>query len=263
MYDYNKPDLFVHPYYYDIIKNNFNLHVLFNICSLDDVHTEPIVAKYITDDKVEHVNVDLDPYYTDKMSYESGSEPSCTSYWFQKSIPMYRITNTSPRYVIWTKSHHLSICATRVDRVHSYQLYLAAQRAREWAYTIDDAKSIIVFDLDDTLIGGDNEPLSGSHELLRQARRLYDYVVLWSHGSALHVDEHIQHFDKTIFDLILRNDGAAVNKNLLYLYNYFRNCRFVRATLIDDSVSNWTPEYSEMIIPARGIKSVHRALAFL
>lgn len=262
MYDYNKPDLFIHPFYHHIIKTNFDLDCAFNVCSLDDLEGEQIAVTLLTDQAAEPIDVMLDPYYTDTLIKESGSNPFATSYWFAENTPLYRLRNTSPRYVIWTPDHNLTLCGTRVDRVHSYQLYRAVQRAKDWAYAITAARSIVVFDLDDTLVDANGVALDGSHEVLRVARRLYDYMVIWSHGSSLHVDECLTQFDES-FDLVLRRDGNPINKNLLHLYNYIPNCRFTRALLVDDSVYNWTPEYSEMLVPARGIKSLRRALPML
>lgn len=260
MYDFSKPDLFIHPHYHKTVKYNFDLNRMFNVLSLSDLQAEKVVAAYLTDDELHPVSVTIDPVYSHRLIRESGGDSARTSYWFDKPTPMYRLNYTGPRYVIWTMNDNLTICATRADRVEPYQLYLAVQRAKEWAYDIEASKKVIVFDLDDTLINANNECLEDAHELLAHARRLYDYVVLWSHGSPLHVDDQLSKFDIKLFDLVLRNnDGNQVNKNLLHLYNYFPSCRFDNAKLVDDTVCNWTPEYTNMIIPSRDIKSLRAA----
>lgn len=265
MYDFNKPDLFVHPSYYTTVKYAFNLHASFNVLSLSDLSASIPVNYLITDDAIKPVTVYVDPRYADRLIRESGGDPSRTSYWHEQREAMYRLNYTGPRYVIWTTADNLTICGTRVDRVEPYQLYLAVQRAKEWSYMIERSRSIIVFDLDDTLIDSNDRALDGASEVLARARARYDLMVLWSHGSPLHVDEQLGQFDARLFDLVLRNDDGCVpvNKNLLHLYNYFPGCRFDDARLVDDTACNWTPEYTDMLLPARDIKSVRAALSLL
>lgn len=265
MYDFTKPDLFVHPSYYPTVKHTFDLRRDFNVLGLSDLLADMAIGHCVTDTDVEPVAIHLDPVYANELLRESGSDPSRTSYWYDRPVRMYHLNYTGPRYVIWTPNDHLTVCGTRVERVAPYQLYVAVQRAKEWSYNIERSRSIIVFDLDDTLIDAENRPLDGVCEVLDRARRVYDYMVLWSHGTSLHVDEQLDQLDVDRFDLILRNDRdvAPVNKNLLHLYNYFPECRFTQARLVDDTVCNWTPEYTDMVVPTRGIKSLRAMLRLL
>lgn len=277
MYDYNKPDLFVHPLFFNTVVNTYDLFRYFNVCSLNDLTPSPVsetgdsLAYYINDRGVTPISLELEPYYT-LMNVQSGSDARQTTYWFDEVTPIYALHHRNPRYVIWSKNNPMTICATRVDRVDEYGLFEAVRKAKEWSRCLYDAKSIIVFDLDSTLINPEGCKLEHADEILEHAKRLYDYVILWSHGSPLHVDDNVQKFQindgamcgDEIFDLILRNDSTnACAKNLLYLYNYFTDCRFTRATLMDDSPYNWTPEYSRLIVPDRSLTSLKHALKLL
>jgi Protein of unknown function (DUF705) len=205
----------------------------------------------------------LKPYFTAAPLNEPGVTrmPHWTTYQLRHEQPLYSIDRRQPRYVIWPADEPLTVCGTVVDRIPSADDLLGAvQRALDWSYTISESKSIIVFDLDETLIDAVGKPLEDVQELLRVARNSYDLMVLYSHGSHLHVDEsrYGLGFDH-LFDLQLSNGDRdhRSSKNLLYLYNLFeKGIRFTEATLVDDSPYNWTPEYTRFVIPARGIRSV-------
>lgn len=268
MYDRNKPDLFVHPYLAKHLAN-YNLDIYYNILSNHHLTiNKDFRPKIVEDHSASYLdNVVLEPYFSSKLVNSSGSKPHYTSYYFDCPLPIYTIEERGPRYVIWTLNDPLLLCATHVDRVELCDVYQAAERAKNWAYEINSDKSIVVFDLDETLIDAHGKILRRADEMLYYARKKYDLVVLYSHGSNLHVDEHVSklvammeqskfstHRDfGPIFDLVLSNNQCdpKCQKNLLYLYNYFLNVRFTRATLVDDSLYNWTPEYSDLICPHR------------
>lgn len=260
-----KPDLVIHPLYANILLHQYKLDAFYNVILLDDLKIstddgEEGAALMVGNKTCHSVSVTLTPFYDNARNCESGIRPHLTSYFFAKSMPLYRIAQRAPRYVIWTRTDPLTICATYVDRVAFGDLYGAVCRARQWSYDIRTVASIIVFDLDRTLINDRDELLVGALDALTYARQSYDYVVLWSHGSPLHVDEsvsmlqrslHERGHQSSIFDLVLCNEFEAErsNKNLLYLYNFFTDCTFGRAILVDDSVYNWTPEYDRIILP--------------
>lgn len=132
-------------------------------------------------------------------------------------------------------------------------LIAAIDDALRWArvMTCDVQEDVIVFDLDDTLIDEKCKPLLHASDLLYRAQSVYDKVILYSHGSDLHVDECTRELDFD-FDLILNRgsvDNLSCNKNLLSIYNYFNTSRFNKAVLVDDSVYNWTPEYTRILVP--------------
>lgn len=281
LYDEAKPDLLIHPKFYLTIVSMYDLKEKFNLLNLlskPDTHssvldiTTDIGAYLVKDDGICRLNnVRLKPFYHNSSSFQGvGIKPHVTSYWFGDEMPMYGIRQNGPRYVIWPKNYPLSVCATTVDRIDEEEIFQAVKRARQWAYPITDRKSIVVFDLDDTLIDNHNNKLLCSDGVLDYAKKVYDYVVLYSHGSALHVEENALKFcclntlsDNT-FTLILSNNGSdpKSQKNLLSLYNYLpTNIRFTKSTLVDDSLFNWTPEYGKFIIPA--CRNLHHVLEVL
>lgn len=254
------PDLVVHPSLYGDIVEQYDLSSYFNVYGLNDLTVRvdtPVVG--VTDALVAELRVILEPYYASKLEKRSGMEPRMTSYWFDEPMPLYSIEQNGPRYVIWTRDDPLTVCATYVDRVERESLYEAVERAKQWYYPVYDEYSVIVFDLDDTLIDSRLRVYDRAQTMLEHAKRVYDRVVLWSHGTAPHVEEFAQRFaddsvhGESLFDLVLCYGGEPdrrANKSLLHLYNFMPNCRFVKATLVDDSISNWTPEYTKAIVPS-------------
>lgn len=273
-----KPDLIIHPLYAKLL-GEYQLDSLYNVLELSDLQItvdDGDGAVLLADDeRCVPVSTVLTPFYSNVLIRESGSRPHVTSYYFDKPTPLYKVAQRSPRYVIWTLKDPLTVCATCVDRVSICDLYGAVCRARQWAFYIERTASIIIYDLDRTLIDDNDAIMDGAVDALINARRSYDYVVLWSHGSPLHVDDAVISLRRAVltrirkgqdvrynddgafdadglFDLIISNEYAneRANKNLLYLYNYFTGCTFSRAVLVDDSLYNWTPEYDRIIIPS-------------
>ena len=268
MYDQTKPDLVIHPKFYKLALMNTDLYDHFNVLSIDDLKMDFSIKPILVTDKNSRFlsNVELEPYFKYHIPNNYASaKPENTSFYFERKIPIYTIEQNGPRYVIWTKDDPLTICATFVNRIDITELYQACQRAILWAEPIESTKSIIVFDLDDTLIKYRTlQPFRYAHKLLQYARATYDLVALYSHGSNLHVDDNIQKFlnwkedindcnDAGIyFDVVLSNnqmDRRSV-KNLLSLYTYFPRTRFIKPTLVDDSLYNWSPEYTKFIVPS-------------
>lgn len=176
------------------------------------------------------------------------------------------------RYVIWPRDLPITVCATCLDIIDKdTDLCAALQRAVDWVAKRDRIilpRSIIVFDLDKTLIDAECEMYADVGRLLVYARATFDYVVLWTHGNSDHCSQqqallelnykNFCNFDesathKKLFDLALclENDDHSrpYAKNLLHLYNYFNGCHFKNPTLVDDTLTNWTPEYKFYIIP--------------
>lgn len=267
MYDPSKPDLIIHPKFYKSALK-YNLNVYFNVGTIDDLTVNCEIKPILVTDKSSCLlrNTLLKPVFNYQMTtcgnYVS-VKPENTSFYFERQIPIYRIEENGPRYVIWPKDEYLTICGTIVTRINDDELYHACETAKTWSFSINTTKTIIVFDLDDTLINySSGKPFKYSHTLLKYARTVYDLVVLYSHGSSLHVDEHVQLFtgeNGIKFDLVLSNnsnDKRSV-KNLLSLYNYFPNMRFKNPTLVDDSLYNWSPEYEKFIVPSIKVTLKH------
>lgn len=256
---FNKPDLLVHPNLERLVlAGNCNLSKHFNVLSLASLSYNPCIKPLMVTDTNVHVlhDIFLVPHFNKNMERSSGVKPQCTTYDFDHKIPIYNIMENGPRYVIWTMNDPLTVCATCVHRITPNQVHEAVAKAIRWAYNITMEKSIVVFDLDETLIDKQGNILNFAVELLALARRRYNLVVLYSHGSSLHVDDHVvkllnRRCNAYTFDLILSNNmvDKLCQKNLLHLYNYFPNVRFSSATLIDDSLYNWTPEYTKLIVP--------------
>lgn len=256
--DIRKPDLLVHPEYHRALLA-YDLHNYFNILTLNDLTLGFDIKPLLVSDKSVHElrNMILEPHFKYHTNGNSkSSKPENTSYYFEHGTPIYTIEENGPRYVIWNSTDPLTICATFVDRIEYDDLFKAYERAKNWSFEITNTKSIIVFDLDETLISKNCKPFQYSRTLLQYARNAYDLVVLYSHGSSLHVDNNLRYFvtgEKAIkFDLVLSNNciDKRSMKNLLSLYNYFPQTRFVKPTLVDDSLYNWTPEYTKFIVPS-------------
>ncbi|AUQ43992.1 38K protein [Esparto virus] len=304
MYDPRKPDLIVHPMFYKTIER-YDLNTYYNLIPIENLTYNFNIKPILITDKTsrELRNVLLKPFFkypinsmrshgtkfmptnttsltsmnthlemanhceSPVMSYAS-AKPENTSFYFERQIPIYTIEENGPRYVIWTKNDPLTICGTFVNRIDIEDIYQAYQRAKLWAHEINYTKSIIVFDLDDTLINNDTgRPFKCANHLLKYARNAYDLMVLYSHGSSLHVDQHLQlfnHANGVKFDLVLSNNmiDKRSTKNLLSLYNHFPNTRFKNATLVDDSLYNWSPEYNKFIVPSVKVTLKH-ALPFI
>lgn len=136
---------------------------------------------------------------------------------------LYSIERRRARYVLWPKELPLTVCATCVEFLptidcarfaHSLPMVLA--RAHEWAKNFFSStsssntsfyKSIIVFDLDSTLIDPNDRIYDSCLRLLRVARELYDYVVLWSHGSTLHVHKQVDIIERYMYILSIEEEA--------------------------------------------------------
>lgn len=271
--DSKLPHLVVHPIFYQNFSKFLKFaQTYFNVIRLENLSV--VRSTYVTligdnrnkNDKPDRRFVTLSKFYDQRLS--SGSNPNVTTYYFEKDeMDMYRIEQRAPRYVLWTKDEPLPICATVLERTDIYDFSNALNRAVEWAVgaVARRSSSIVVFDLDNTLIDDSCRIMRGVEQTLRYARSRYDLMVLWSHGSSLHVDENVNKLMKAVeetyddldlnFDVILSNPGVENRefmrsaKNLLHLYNFFPQSRFTKAVLVDDSVYNWTPEYTEMFVP--------------
>lgn len=260
---YTLPDLLVHPSFYNHLYGVKDLQNHFNLMEPSQltVYTDAVASVVCETGNVVEMSVELEPHYDKCVG--TGVRPNVTSYTFENRTPMYRIGERAPRYVIWTADEPLPVCATVVARTDVFGLYNAVSTAVDWSrnMVISRTASIVVFDLDRTLIDDEDRVLDGAVSALEHARSVYDTIVLWSHGSPLHVDKQANEFNRlgVRFDLVLSNaqSGEKSCKNLLYLYNYFTDTYFTKAVLVDDSVFNWTPEYTHCIVPTT-LESVAR-----
>lgn len=267
-------DLFVHPSFYDTVFEEFNYKLKknsFNLYKLNGIKYESKNAILITDEKVCEISLSLEPTFVQDTK-TSGGVPSKTSYTFTKSINMFTFDRRKPRYIIWPVGELIPFSATFVDRINSIgEIGEAIERAIGWSCKYNHTlqrNSVIVFDLDKTLISRDDKIFDNVDKLLLYARKHFDKMILWSHGTDLHVDRFVYKFENkyansikfkngdsilNLFDLKLtkKETDKEASKNLLHLYNYFYNVTFDKsvAILVDDSPFNWTPEYSSLIVP--------------
>jgi HAD superfamily phosphatase (TIGR01681 family) len=119
----------------------------------------------------------------------------------------------------------------------------------------DHPKKVIVFDLDDTLINRDNELFYGYiWDDLQKYRELFDYIILWSHGSELHVKDNLKRLlvDHDFkFDVILArketSDEEPTNKGLGQVLKILNRkdgvCTLQYACLVDDKMFNYSHDY--------------------
>lgn len=117
-------------------------------------------------------------------------------------------------------------------------------------------KSIIVFDLDETIIDQDYCLVcSYVKELLQESRAIFDYMVLWSHGNTSHVQRSIKLYEMDkLFDLVLTrgrfqyecfNKGFGLVLKHLNKNHGISNVKY--SVLVDDQEDNFNNDYSYYI----------------
>ena len=118
--------------------------------------------------------------------------------------------------------------------------------------------SLIVFDLDDTLIDEQYNLLSPKMtKILEITKNIFDYVLLWSHGDACHVRHslvtnklHINTFDMIITRGTLQKDWY--NKGLGYVLKEANRTLKIGSlsfsVLADDLLSNWIGDYDCFVL---------------
>lgn len=251
-----KPDLFVHSSFYcDVLKFK-NLFDYFNIINVDKLEFETAKIQIVMDNKAYDVdceNIQLIPFFKIYKHEGISTYPHFTTLTISTNQKPQKCNFLAPRYLLWTIDDPLTVSATIVNRIKSENLGSAIQNALLWVKNFQKLKdcSVIVFDLDETLIDSKCNIYMGAVDLLKFARVKYDKMVLWSHGSALHVEDNLKKLNIN-FDLVLTNQLHKSAKNLLYLYNYspFHNAIFSKAVLVDDSLYNFCQEYTKVIVPS-------------
>ena len=273
-----KPDLVLHPDYEGmVLPSDFARWV--NLKKISDLQVEPKIEVDLLfgSDKLVKKGFELTPHYACKIGV--GAKPHVTSSILAGNYPMFRILDNAPRFVIWNNTDPVSIDSTRLFRVENVQeLMFELENIKvlvEKQHSIStELKDVIVFDLDMTLVDKDRKLRDGVLEVLQRAKKLFNYVVCWTHGNQEFLDCVLDMINEAFkrqkgcgftFDLALANNfqEPTAKKSLLYLYNFFPNNLFGKCTLIDDSLFNWTPEYTNMIVPVGEIKSIESMLQIL
>lgn len=127
------------------------------------------------------------------------------------------------------------------------------KRYDDFYNNIDSIESVIVFDLDDTLICDDGRStVKNLRETLIQFKRQFKRLVLWSHGTSTHVNYHI-HYHKIsdLFDLIMsRRNSNMTDHNkgmgavLRELNRKFSTTKISFSCLVDDQSFNFDKDYT-------------------
>lgn len=115
-------------------------------------------------------------------------------------------------------------------------------------------KSVCVFDLDDTIIDSENNLLAKNVvSFILFCKTLFDYVLLWSHGSSLHVSKMLkkhqlcEFFDLTISRKQLTDDDSF-NKGIGYVLSQLNKHLNVKSIsfscLVDDLDLNFNCDYT-------------------
>lgn len=110
---------------------------------------------------------------------------------------------------------------------------------------------LIVFDLDETLIDENRDPLIPDlRNFISSTRACFNFVVLWSHGNSMHVRKSLYKNDLIgSFDMVISrgNDEETRCKGLGYVLRAlnvkFGVNRIEYAVLVDDLRDNFTGDY--------------------
>lgn len=115
--------------------------------------------------------------------------------------------------------------------------------------------SVVVFDLDDTII--DEQGVVFAKDLLQGInilRSIYDYIGLWSHGSTNHVFKYVKQLcneEKVKFDFVITRDHYTYNKSVIHVLNIlnekFNVESITYSCLVDDKFDNYNDDYSLFI----------------
>ncbi|UBZ25546.1 38K protein [Crangon crangon nudivirus] len=113
--------------------------------------------------------------------------------------------------------------------------------------------SVIVYDLDDTIINRDGDYITSNiKELINHSRRYFDYIFLWSHGCSRHVENAKQTCINGIgfdFDYIIskRTMDTISNKGFGKVFRILNEqygvATIAYSALVDDLASNYVGDY--------------------
>ena len=124
--------------------------------------------------------------------------------------------------------------------------------------------SVIVWDLDDTLVNYELEAFDCVPQVLRYTRRLFDYQVLWSHGAPMHVRAGLlkNGFDDNLFDTIITRNPILEklpNKGLGMILRHLNDKFGVQSikfsVLVDDTDVNYANDYDYFVHVPRPLTS--------
>lgn len=114
-------------------------------------------------------------------------------------------------------------------------------------------ESVVVWDLDETLINDDGTPTSDKLEVyLKLFRNHFKRMVVWSHGDPAHVFGHLNKLNiKHHFDMVITRsyrEEYGKNKGIGYvlkcLNKKFKTTQIYYSCLIDDKPENFKNDYT-------------------
>ena len=165
-------------------------------------------------------------------------------------------------------TNHLTISSNVIREEH---LNIIVQQQTNFFATSSAVCTVIVFDLDDTLIDDKNQPLvSNLAEFIDHTRTIFDYVVLWSHGTCEHVHSNLKMYKlQKSFDLVISRNYNENTKNksigLVFkeLHKKFNISQISMCALVDDLKDNFNEDYDYYLqVPRSNAKTVEKYYKF-
>lgn len=155
-----------------------------------------------------------------------------------------------------------------IDDLHEYELILhrITQDVNTFfKHTNDKAKTIVVLDLDETLIDENYLAICDLDLIFETLRKYYDYLFLWTHGVRSHLKKALE-----LNPTIMKVDGTFCRQDFIdshypkgigAILNYFNNkygvTRFTKTCLVDDSQDNYQQDFTLFVkIPFKKIKNL-------
>lgn len=165
-------------------------------------------------------------------------------------------------------TNYLNISSNIINKEH---LNLIIQQKLQFYSISQRICTVIVFDLDDTLIDVNDQPLVGNlQNFIENTRNIFDFVVLWSHGTCEHVHHNLKlHNLQSSFDLVISRNYKEQTKNksigLVFkeLHKKFNIAQISMSALVDDLHSNFNEDYDYYLqVPRSNAKTVEKFYNF-
>lgn len=245
------PDIYAcNPQFYVNLRYSFNVYIYSKKDLESDVVYHFVRSKSGSDEYKKLYNVEMKTKLY-KQDIENDSLQSGTQYTSGKlKVKSTAELPKGPRLIIWPNYLKLTISGTWIYRCNTNEQppdYIF-EPLRNFKY--NKSGNCIIFDLDNTLINDDLTIIPYALEMVKLAKSSYDYTVLWSHGSGLHVIENLINVD-LLFDLVIYRNESTKNapKNPFYLYTLVNDFLFTSFTLVDDIAENATDGYNCVLVP--------------
>jgi hypothetical protein len=234
----------------DCLRNLFpNLSIIYE----HELNLQPAEFIFLEQENFNRVKLKYNSDWENKTSVSSNLlKNTCPS--TTRNEEFKHCSDQKPRLYLSKPNQRVDTSSTQILITDCITVTTLTQIFR-WSRKYQPAKlvSVCVIDMDDVLIDETSRLYDGASDFIKIINSMFDKVILWSHGSLLHVDEHSNEILKSggKFDLILGRQETCASKNLLHLYNTFTQEQIKFAVLIDDTPCNYTPEYNLLIVPKR------------